>query len=233
MLLRALGEAAVKAGSRFIEFGVRSLALATGTHETTVARQLRALAAAERPLIRLAGEARGTRGDLYELVIPQPWRDAAETRAWRAGKIHALRPVFRELGIVAAFVYETIETAAEPLHSAAVARVSGLSPTAVTEALALMAAWHMIERSEGRWRIAAGTSLRALAEHFGVLQDMAAQLSRYRAERALWQQWLAKRALAGEPILAAVDEDYPFWLGQGPPEDEQTMASILQPQWAS
>lgn len=45
-----------------------------------------------------------------------------------AGKIHALRPVFRELGVVSAFVYEAIERADGELISADIARISGLSP---------------------------------------------------------------------------------------------------------
>ncbi|NMR32323.1 MarR family transcriptional regulator [Crystallibacter degradans] len=226
MLLRAIGEAAHKRGSRFIEFGVRSLAIATGTHETTVARQLRELSRTEAPMIRLAQEGRGLRGDLYELVIPDEYRTRADAKAWRPGKIHALRPVFRELGVASAFVYEAIERADGELISADIARTSGLSPKAVTQALELMAAWNMISRIAGRWHIVKETSLRTLAEYFGVLEAIGRQMQRYRSERVQWLQWLLKRALSGEPILAGPNDDYPYWQ-YGPPEDEQTIGALL------
>lgn len=233
MLLRALGEAANKVGSRFIEFGVRSLALATGTHETTVARMLRRLAMTGSGLIRLAGEGRGVRGDLYELVIPDEYRLRAENKAWKPGKIHAMRPVFRELGVVAAFVYETIEQSQLPQSSAELARVSGLSPTAVNQALETLAAWNMINRFEGRWRISHATSLRSLAEYFGVLEDVASQQRRYKTERLLWHKWLTERVLTREPILAAADDDYPYWRYGGPPDDHQSLLDLVPMRAAS
>jgi len=42
-VLRAVGEAAMKTGSRYVAFGVRSLSVATGLDHTTVAAHLRAL----------------------------------------------------------------------------------------------------------------------------------------------------------------------------------------------
>ncbi|EMY36021.1 hypothetical protein D477_001269 [Arthrobacter crystallopoietes BAB-32] len=218
MLLRALAEAATKKGSRFIEFGVRSIALATGTHETTVARQLRALAAVETPLIRLAGEARGDRADVYELVIPDEYREFAEDKAWKPGKIHALRPVFRELGVVPAFVYETIEQAGSPLIGAEIIRASGLSPRAVAQALEILAAWNLIQRKDGRWEIVTTTNLTVLAERFGVLEAIEAQMKRYRSERTAWQKWLTQRALSRQPVLAIAGDDYPYWDHEGPPD---------------
>lgn len=225
MLLRALGEAAAKTGSRFVEFGVRSLALATGTHETTVARQLRETAAGA-GMIRLAGEGRGVKADLYELVIPEQYQHRSATTAWRPGKVHALRPVFRELGIVCAFVYETIEQNPGALTGAQISRISGLSPSAVAQALEVMAAWNMVHRDDGQWNITTATSLRALAERFGVLNDIAVQTRRYRMERALWHQWLAKRMLSRELTLVPDSDDYPYWRYGGPPEDEQTLWDI-------
>jgi len=43
MLLRALGEAGMKSGSRYIEFGARALDIAAGIDHTTVAAHLRVL----------------------------------------------------------------------------------------------------------------------------------------------------------------------------------------------
>src|SRR6478735_10630637 len=42
-VLRAIGEAAMKIGSRYVAFGTRSLSIATGLDHTTVAAHLRAL----------------------------------------------------------------------------------------------------------------------------------------------------------------------------------------------
>ena len=90
--------------------------------------------------------------------------DSAERKAWKPGKLHALRPVFRELGVVSAFVYETIEQSDSTLTSAEIARSSGLSPRATAQALEILAAWNMIQRTGGGWELVRETSLRALAE---------------------------------------------------------------------
>lgn len=219
MLLRSLGEAATKKGTRFIEFGVRSLALATGTHETTVARQLRELSSGETSLIRLAGEGRGVRADLYELVIPDGYKGFAAAKAWKPGKIHALRPVFRELGVVSAFVYETIEQSSDNLSGAEIARASRLSPRAVVQALETLASWNMIRRQGGRWQVVETTNLNALAERFGVLDSIRIQMKRYRAERTKWHKWLVQRALAREFTLATATDEYEYFDHNGPPDE--------------
>ncbi|MEH0110603.1 helix-turn-helix domain-containing protein [Tersicoccus sp. MR15.9] len=220
MLLRALGEAAHKIGNRFVEFGSRALAVATGLDHTTVVAHLHALRDEAEPLIALVERGRGKRGDLYQLQIPTGVRDSAEALPWRAGRQHALRPVFRELGVVAALVYEQLE------HSPAattmdLVRATRLSRTAVSAALEDMAAWRLVERVDGRWKVGAATSLTVVAEMFGVLEAVAAQVARYRAERAAWHLWLAAHAAAGV-LLPQPEEDYPWELFEGPP-DEMTL----------
>ena len=108
-VLRAIGEAAMKTGSRYVAFGTRSLSVATGLDHTTVAAHLRALREEDDPLIDLIENDRGLAGDLYQLRIPDEITTRAGRVAWKAGKLHALRPVFRELGHPAAFVYEALE----------------------------------------------------------------------------------------------------------------------------
>ena len=88
----------MKTGSRYVAFGVRSLSVATGLDHTTVAAHLRALRDEDDPLIDLIENDRGLAGDLYQLRIPDEIADRASRVAWRPGKLHALRPVFRELG---------------------------------------------------------------------------------------------------------------------------------------
>ena len=133
MVLRALGEAAHMSASRFVEFGVRSIAVATGLDHTTVALHLRELRAEKDPLVTLVEEARGTKGDLYMLTVPEELKTAAEDASWQKGKIHSLRPVFRELGLPAAFVYEALEHS-PAMPTAEIVRITRLSRSAVHEA---------------------------------------------------------------------------------------------------
>src|SRR5664279_138962 len=139
-VLRAVGEAAMKTGSRYVAFGVRSLSVATGLDHTTVAAHLRALREEDDPLIDLIENDRGLAGDLYQLRIPDQIADRASRVAWRPGKLHALRPVFRELGHPAAFVYEALEQSKSPQRSFDLVTVTGMSRRAVYEALETLAA---------------------------------------------------------------------------------------------
>lgn len=219
MVLRALAEAAHMTASRFIEFGDRSLAVATGLDHTTVGTHLRALRSEKDPLVTLVEQGRGTKGDLYMLTIPEGLKAAAEDLTWRKGKIHALRPVFRELGLPAAFVYEALEQSPIPLSTMEIVRTTKLSRSAVTEALEVLAAWKMVARGLARdWSVVASTSLRDLAEHFGVLEAVAAQLHRYRIERILWKDWLSKNVNTVAELLSP-GEDYPWEMFEGPPDD--------------
>ncbi|QOT19702.1 MarR family transcriptional regulator (plasmid) [Paenarthrobacter sp. YJN-5] len=224
MVLRALGEAAHMTASRFVEFGVRSIAVATGLDHTTVGLHLRELRAEKDPLVTLVEEARGTKGDLYMLTVPEDLKAAAEDATWQKGKIHALRPVFRELGLPAAFVYEALEQS-PGLSTMEVVAVTRLSRSAVHEALEILAAWNLVNRDTGRaWSVVHGTSLKQLAEHFGVLEAVAQQIQRYRHERIIWREWLA-RNVNTVPELLSPSDDYPWEMFEGPP-DEWSLADL-------
>ncbi|MFJ6419161.1 MarR family transcriptional regulator [Paeniglutamicibacter sp. NPDC091659] len=216
-LLRALLEAAHKKNSPILEFGVRAYALATGTHESTVARQLRMLASGPTPLIRQASEGRGRHADAYELVIPDDYTVVAETMPWKKGKTHALRPVFRELGQVAALVYEAIEKSQGGATTAGITRETGLSPTSTKQALEMLNSWNLVSRTADGWIITNPGKLRTLAEYFGVLEAMAAQHATHRIQRAAWHSWLDSRANAFGTLALMTDdyeyadEDIPFW----------------------
>lgn len=218
MVLRSLGEAAHMTASRFIEFGVRSIAVATGMDHTTVATHLRELRAEKDPLVTLVEEGRGTKGDLYMLTVPEELKAAAEDASWQKGKIHALRPVFRELGLPAAFVYEALEHS-PAMSTTEIVRVTRLSRSAVNEALDVLAAWNLITRGAARaWSTVAATSLKHLAEHFGVLEAVAAQIQRYRNDRIIWREWLAKNVNTVAELLSPED-DYPWEMFEGPPDE--------------
>ena len=211
MILRALGAASHMTGSRYVEFGVRSLAIASGIDHTTVASHLKSLRTEPDPLIVLVESGRGTHGDLYTLSIPESLTEAAAEVSWRRGKLHALRPVFRELGLPAAFVYEALEHSPTVLSTTQLVSATGMSRTAVSEALQILASWNLVARgSQGAWSIARSTSLSLLAEQFGVLDSVAAQVLKYRAEREAWRQWLAGHLVSAQQQLLAPGEDYPW-----------------------
>lgn len=217
MVLRALGEAAHKSASRYIEFGDRALAIATGMDHTTVGFHLRALRSEKDPLVVLIESGRGTRGDLYMLTIPETTLKAVKELPWKKGKVNALRPVFRELGLPAAFVYEALEGSPIPLSTMDVVRATGLSRTAATEALEMLASWNLISRDTG-WSVVTGTSLNSLAEYFGVLEAVAAQIHAYRIQRAQWREWLSRHANVVQ-LMPAPEDDYPWEEFEGPPDD--------------
>ncbi len=183
MLLRALGEAAMKSGSRYIEFGTRSLEIACGLDHTTVARHLRELQAEDDPLLYLVEGERGLLGDLYELRVPECVAARTSRRSWRAGKIQALRPVFRDLGLPAAFVYEALEHAPALMTSFELSAETGMARSTVYEALGVLAAFNLVQQRAGRWLLVTTTSLVVLAESLGCTAVISDLLQRHRLER--------------------------------------------------
>jgi hypothetical protein len=83
----------------------------------------------------------------------------------------------------------------------------------------------MISRSTARvWSVVASASLKELAEYFGVLEAVAAQMQRYRIERIVWREWLSKNVTTVTELLSP-GEDYPWEMFEGPP-DEWSLADI-------
>lgn len=188
MVLRAMGEAAMKSGSRYVEFGTRSLDIASGLDHTTVAKHLRQLRAEEDPLVYLVEGDRGLLGDLYELRIPESVDAQASRRSWRAGRIQALRPAFRELGLSAAFVYEALELGPSAKTSFELVENTGMVRSTVYEALQTLAAFNLVEQRFGRWSIVATTSLVILAESLGCAAAIGDRLHRHRLEREAFRR---------------------------------------------
>lgn len=191
IVIRAVGEAAMKAGSRYVAFGTRSLSIAAGVDQTTVAAHLRELRNERDPLIDLIDHDRGLAGDLYQLRIPDGLVDRAHRAAWPAGRMHALRPAFRELGLPAAALYEALETATEPLSSFDAASAAGVSRSTAYDALETLAAWNLARPDgHGRWVIVRTTCLGRLAETWGVVDTIRALINRHRSERAAYRRAL-------------------------------------------
>jgi len=226
MVLRALGEAGMKSGSRYVHFGTRSLSIAAGMDQSTVAAQLRALRDEPDGLVVLIDGDRGGDGDLYELVIPAALARRAGRQDWRGGKLHALRPVFLELGIPAALVYETLEQARAPLSSFELITASGLSRSAVYAALETLAAFNLADQRGGRWSVVAATSLTVLAEQFGVLETIRKTVQRHRDERAAYRRVL--QMVEAKPLLSPDPADWYWPPPDPPPPDGVTALDLLE-----
>lgn len=191
-VLYALAQAAVLTGSLVVEHGNRSLAIATGFDQSTVGRILRRLrqAPADRLLLDVVREAEGVRAHCYSLVVPPLLLPACQKKPWRRGRIHAVRPVFRELGMVPAFIYAALEQVDGPRSGRDLAAIAGVSPAATYEALHVLSSWGLADKaSRGGWQIGPASPER-LAERFGVEEEVAAQVERYRAERIAWWRYL-------------------------------------------
>lgn len=215
-VLRALGEAAHKSGSRYVAFGTRSLAIAVGADHSTVAGVLRKLASEPGGWVDLIEPAHGENADLYELTVPADLVSFAADLRWDRGRAHALRPVFRALGHVAALVFETVESGRADTITTLTTE-TGIARSTVHDAVDTLAAHGLLERD--------GTTLAALphrllhtAELLGVLEDVQAQLRRYAEQRATWHAWLARHE--DDTTTPDYAEDY-WW----PPDDEE------EPSW--
>lgn len=183
-----------------LDVGCRTFALALGKHHGTVARLLRRLADLSDGMVTKIADARHRNADVYLIELPEQHRQIARDLSWRKGKIHAVRPVFRALGDAAALAYEAIERSRHSPTTADVARDARIARTTAENALAEMAAYRMIHRDEaGRWHVTSTTSLAQLAHRLGVDQDVAAQITLHRLQRAKWHAWL-DRHNTGEQI---------------------------------
>ena len=230
-VLRGLGAAAQMSGRMTIDWGVRSLAIASGLDHSTVADVLRQLRDEPDPVIVRLVDRRGTRADLYELRVPDCVREAATWRRWRAGRIDAIHPVMRRLGGPAALVWEQL--GAEPARTSDIVRAAALSPTATSDALRLLAEHGLAERAHNGWRRGPADP-DALARELGVDIEIAELLATYARERAQWAAWLTRDPNLPEPPAEPLWIDGtplhpPPWLDdsdpRGPPADPSTPAA--------
>jgi hypothetical protein len=188
-VLMALAEAAQKSGSPVVAFGNRSLAVATGLDQATVGKILKRLGAEADPLIDLVREASGVLAHTYALRVPDRFAAEASRRTWKRGKFSGIRPVFRDLGLAAAFVYAALEQQHEPLGGREVAISARLGVTSAYEALNLLESFGLARRVGGRWELGEAR-LDHLAERLGVRERVQVQLDRYKAERVAYWAFL-------------------------------------------
>ncbi|MDQ3157305.1 MAG: MarR family transcriptional regulator [Actinomycetota bacterium] len=223
-VLAALAEAAQKTGAVIIEFGNRSLAVATGLDQRTVGKILNRLRENDEPLISLVQEAVGVKANAYELIVPAAVERAAVSKPWKKGKARGVRAAFRELGLPASFMYAALEQASEPLNGRDLAKDARLGVTTAYEALETLHSWGLAERIPGGWAL--GTAgLDALAEAFGIIDQIKAQIVRYREERRQYWAAIGIIRLTENNTSVGYYDDLP-----PPPPDEgmMTLCDILE-----
>ncbi len=237
LLLRAVANAAQKKGSRYLEFGCRSLSLAMGVDHSTTAAALRALRQEEDPLVVLLEDRRGVRGDLYELTLPEEYADTIDRRDWRAGKIEAIHPVFRALGLTVAFIYEELDAAASTSFDLADLAMTSLR--ASQKALLVLSQHGLATKTNAGW-VRGAACLDQVAVQLGVpkvLEEIQAGHQKQRREwRALlgaFGAWVGSSSLV--PVTrssssvgggAAVGPESLF--GSAPPAELETLLELLQ-----
>jgi hypothetical protein len=224
LVLAAVGQAAMVAGSTVIEFGVRNLALQAGVSSRTVARALQVLREEADPLLDVVSRHRLRRADRYELRIPDAYVAAARWRRRRAGRIEAIHCAFETLGGPAALVYSALGPA--EARGAEVARAARLSESATMTALKVLGEYGLAERGSRGWRRGPVT-LEVAAAKCGGARRRKEREAAYAEDRRNWQaliaSWLAGPDVAYRddgPVLAIDDIlehlEPPPWLDADP-----------------
>jgi hypothetical protein len=224
LVLAAVGQAAMVAGSTVIEFGVRNLALQAGISYRTAARVLQVLREEPDPLLDVVSRHRLRRADRYELRIPDAYAASARWRRRRAGRIEAIHCAFDTLGGPAALVYAALSPA--EARGAEVARAARLSETATMTALKVLGEYGLAERGSGGWRRGPVT-LDAAAAKSGGARRRKEREAAYAEDRRNWQaliaSWLAPPDIAYRddgPVFTIDDIlehlEPPAWLDADP-----------------
>lgn len=224
-VLYALAEAAQKTASLIIEFGNRSLAIATGLDQRTVGKALNRLTDEPDPLVDLITPATGVRANIYQLTIPDTISQEARRRTWKSGKIVGVRAAFRELGLPAAFMYAALEQHHGPVSGRDLAVDARLGTTTAYDALATLQAFGLAIRTRDGWKIGVA-NLDQLAEAFGVVDQVKAQIERYREERRIYWALLGiVRLTDAVGTVGTYDGDPP---PEPPPDDALTLMDMLE-----
>jgi hypothetical protein len=216
LVLRALGAMAQRRGSRIVDVGCRSLALACGLDDSTVAVVLRGLREESDPVVELLEPGVGERADRYSLRIPDAGLHAAAWRRWRAGNIEAIHPVFRELGAARALVHEALGNSPAPRRE--ITHNAALPAGTVDEGLRTLAEHGLAERVPHQgWR-RGPIHPDQLADTLGITELVEHVVTRYRAERAAWRALLERRHLRWPVVLGPGEAlPWPTLLSAPPP----------------
>ena len=222
LVLLALGQAAIVAGSSTIEFGTRNLALHSALSHRTVSRVLRILRDEPDPLIDLVSPRRLARADRYALRIPDRYADSVRWRRRRAGRIEAAHHAFLKLGGTSALVYQVLDQA--EARGAEVARAARLSASATSAALRVLAGHGLAERGPGGWR-RGPVALADVAESTGAAALQREREARYKQDRESWRARL--RTYQGARQLPVSARDGWWSLDDGDEYDEVCRWPVL------
>lgn len=203
-VLGAMLKAAQLRHSMVIGFGVRELALLACLDYSTVAGTLRELREETDPFIDLVQEHHGDQPDIYQLIVPQGYAEAAAWRSLRPGRLGGVHPVFRELGGPAAFVYAELTDV--PTRAGDLPGLAVLSSSAVNDALHDLADHGMALRVIGGW-VRGPADPDTVAEHLGVPDLVNRIVAKYRQQREEWRAFLAIVDAFGPTDLEPEEED--------------------------
>lgn len=216
-VLLAMLKAAQLSRSTTIGWGVRHLALLACLDESTVAKTLKLLRQEDDPFIDWVAEHRGERADIYRLIVPQEYAEAAAWRRWQPGRLGGIHPVFRVLGGPAAFVYEQLSTS--PVRTIDLPYLTALGSTAVTDGLNELGAHGLAVRTPEGWVRGPADPL-MVADQLGVPDIVAEIMARYRKAREHYRAFL-KIVEAFEPMPDAEDYSIP----------KEVLAALGAPRW--
>ncbi len=204
LALRALLDAAQKQGTRWVEFGSRSLSIAVPAADSTIRAALQRVREEPDPLVILIRAGRGVRGDLYELRVPDAHRETARWRPWQSGRLGGMHPVWRVLGPIPGMVYELLDPQ-QPTSSLDLATRLGYGVRVVQQALAVLTEHQLARGGRTGWCRGEG-DLDVLAVHLGAIDLTNARRERYRTERRAWWAELAKRAAEAQASVLTVQD---------------------------
>lgn len=239
LVLAAIGQAAMVAGSTVIEFGIRQLALYAGVNYRTVGRVLEMLRDEPDPLLDLVSRHYLWRADRYQLRIPDMYKTAAQWRRRRAGKIEAIHPVFAVLHGPAALTYTALT--AEEVPAAEVARTARLAESTTAAALRTLAEHGLACHGRRGW-YRGPVALDTAAGRLGADRIQEEKRKTYRSHRDRWHEKIASWLAAPEisyrddtpqiPIDDILDQlEPPNWCNAdtGPPDPGTARMQTTQP----
>ncbi|MEV7011682.1 hypothetical protein [Streptosporangium sp. NPDC051022] len=227
-VLLAMLKAAQLSHSILVDFGCREIALLAGLDHSTVAKALRQLRDENDPFIDLVQPHHHDQADIYRLVIPLGYTEAAAWRTPQYGRLGGIHPVFRILGGPAAFLYEQLTDT--PTSSFDLAGLAGVSLTAAKTGLRTLAEEGMAVRERSGW-VRGSEDPKKVADRVGVPELVEAIVARYRKERDAWRLYLEQMEARRDipvveppehpvPLQRIADEGPPPWMKaepHGPP----------------
>ncbi len=183
-VLQALAGCAMRKGSVALDFGNRNISLHSSLDHSTVGSVLNQLCAEQNPLVKRTRDAFGPLAHEYTLVMPDQV-EHLERQPYLRGRIDGILPVFRQLGLAAAFAYDALRRTSLPMTVRGTAAAAHLSTGAAQDALLTLGAHGLASKTPAGWVIGPADPVR-VAEQVGALDEIADLVRRFRKERDAW-----------------------------------------------